>query len=876
MRFEEQVGIKLRDTFPFAVLSNIPLYRPDVHEERLAGYEIDHLLHASSPLVDRVFIIECKEPPIFGSARDEQPRPGGPWNIERPEGWRNTKRQVENHARALMSYLRGISRDLRIEAWVVSRDYIGPNLEYQKGRIRFRLISGLRLNEELRALTQAERIVRAGQSALLGALRRGLPLSEVGHPELGNALGYVARCRNAIDVELFRSFEPTTGWWAINGSAGMGKSVLLAYSLFVFASDKRVEPNPDGAESSWSLTPFEARAVELGLPTLANRSIFAMARKEKQVRGLEELWSRFVAEYSKLESSLNVRFNRPVFRRWTGEIPPECNVLVIDEAHDIPPEHHAKIVQWLRAGEQQTDELRRYLAIACDRHQLLRLVGTDAHLIRGISFSGHTRKLRRNYRNPFPVYAGSLALMFRWFARSGPKIIPTLEQLRDEFGFEVGERGARRDERTSLGIWNDSHPGNYWSFTVSKASSCDEIFSQLANEGFGKNDVLWVRFSAEDDAFDYEKLGRFTYHNCFSNESAELVDKYIKGQEFPVVIIEGFPRDVETEDWNPAEENEAERQMWKARRELYLCCSRSTCFLYFIEARTDDARSQGPAEEVAELVRQLSHPQNHDAVTRRVWTLSFQSTGVVRAVPTFSDEVEPQAELPPNLNSVSMCRPVTAKALATTLGLQPSVLIEPLSNLGFTLRTVRDVVPDSTAKELALKFGAILEITDGESGPGDGIPPKPAGGVPTSHQPDSPASGGIARQPESPTPPTQPREGANEFETALIQFVKSREFKRHNAKVDRYRALLAWLLARKSELREGLLRYDRGRNRKYFATSKEEIDRHANSANAQPIATTGLWALTTTSTDLKLSVLNDVMHGIGISLPARQEVLRQF
>jgi hypothetical protein len=880
MTFEDQVGELLWKKFPYAVLSNVPIYRPDSSEDR-PGYEIDHLLHAGSSLSDRLLVVECKGPPVFGRHRDQLPHEGGPWNVEYPHQQhpgqmirKDCKRQVENHARALMGYLRGVARELQIEAWVVSRDHVGPDLDVQEGRIRYRLIAWQRFEQELRRFAEAERIVPVRQSPLLGALRRGFPVPEIGHPELGNALAYAARCRNAIDVELFSSFKPVKGWWAVNGSAGMGKSVLLAYGLFVFASDKQVVPNPDGADGPWRLESFDERAAEIGLPDLADRSIFAMARKEKQVRGLEELWTRFVAEYSKLESSLNVRFNRPVFRRWDGEIPAECNVLVIDEAHDIPPEHHDRIAQWIHAGD-----VPRYLAIACDRHQLLRLVGADAPLIQGINFRApHTTRLKRNYRNPFAVYAGSLALMFRWFAPTGPKILPKREELKDEFGFDVRQYGVERDQTVELASWNDSHPGNYWSFTVSSFASCAEVFSQLASEGFGKNEVLWVRFSPEDESFDYEKLARFTYHNCFNDESSELVDKYVKGQEFPVVVVEGFPRELETSQWQEGSETEAEKQMWKARRELYLCCSRSTCFLHFIHADSDEESKRGPAAEIAELVRQLSHPENRYAVTRRTWQFSFRSTGIVRSVPVFTNEDKRDATPPPDLKTVVIGRPVTGKVLATALGLQVSVLIDPLLELGFTLRNVlKDIIPDTTAKELALKYGVILQIADGESPsePSDGN--RPSGGSPVTLVSNTPSSGdrGIVRtEPPIAVPP--PLVPANQFESSLIQFSKSWEFRHHSAKVDRYRALLTWMLNNKPETREVLLRYERGRHRKYFATTADEIYKSAGSPNPQTLGVTGIWALTTSPTEMKVQILNDVMHQIGVSLPTRQEVLREF
>jgi negative regulator of replication initiation len=402
------------------------------------------------------------------------------------------------------------------------------------------------------------------------------------------------------------------------------------------------------------------------------------------------------------------------------------------------------------------------------------------------------------------------------------------------------------------------------------------VFSQLASEGLGPSDVLWVRFGAEDETFDYEKLARFTYHNCFNEESSELVDKYVKGQEFPVVVIEGFPRDLETSDWRESEQTEAERRMWKARRELYLCCSRSTCFLHFIHPQGGDGSSRGPADEVAEIVSRLSHPVDYDAICKRVWRFCFRSAGIARPVPAYTDEAVEMEQPLQDLKAISMNRPVTAKALATALGLQASALVDPLSELGFTIRTVKDLVPDSIAKELALKLGTILEVTMEEMPSEGDMPPASEDKSHASIKSDSDSANRGDRMSPAPPAPQTAHETKDDFEIALLQFVRAWAFRGLGSKVERYLALLTWFLARKPETKAVLLRHDRGRMRKYFATTKEEIDRHANSANAKPIGATGLWALGTTSTDLKRSVLNDVMIGLGISLPTRQEVLREF
>ena len=184
-------------------------------------------------------------------------------------------------------------------------------------------------------------------------------------------------------------------------------------------------------------------------------------------------------------------------------------------------------------------------------------------------------------------------------------MIPTQTQLKEEFGFEVAKWSDAVGGEIILKNWNDSHPGNYWAFTVSTFLSCEDAYAQLANAGLSKNDVLWIRFG-EEEAFDYERLLRFTYHNCFTSESFDLVDKYVKGQEFPVVVIEGVPPGADFQSFQP-ETDSAEKQMWTARRELYLCCSRATSFLYFV---LPPSSLEHIAQEIQTMVGLLSRPSN--------------------------------------------------------------------------------------------------------------------------------------------------------------------------------------------------------------------------------------------------------------------------
>jgi len=215
--------------------------------------------------------------------------------------------------------------------------------------------------------------LRIVQSDLLGLLRLGLPVAELGHPELPNAIAYIERCRRNLDMELFRAFDPAKERWAINGSAGMGKSVLLAYSLFVLTTDRRVEAQGNHKQ----LVNFSEQAAQLNLPPLGRRRVYAFALKEKQRQVIEILFRRFVDDFSPLSQDHDLGIRRPAIQLWTGKIPEDCHVLVLDEAHDLSSAHAKLISDWVNVPGQ-----KRYLLIACDRHQKLRLVGRDENIMK--------------------------------------------------------------------------------------------------------------------------------------------------------------------------------------------------------------------------------------------------------------------------------------------------------------------------------------------------------------------------------------------------------------------------------------------------------------------------------------------------------------
>ena len=308
--------------------------------------------------------------------------------------------------------------------------------------------------------SQENYIQRTEQSPILAELRKGMPVAELGRPDLSNAISFVHNCRRALDHELFRRFPSSQGMtWkshaAINGTAGMGKSVMLAYILFVLSCNYYIEA--DDITGVRKLIPLSKKTGDLQLPDHAQRSIVAFGFSQKQVSVLQAFWLHFVRLFGSLEDGHLLHFHQPTFRLWDASIPDECNVLIVDEAHDLTLEAQHIIANW-----KNEEPERRYLLVACDRHQRLRFSGQRANIIDGLGeggFASHTLRLRRNYRSPFPVYAASLGLMFRWFETSGPKIIPSKEELNGAFGFRVEAGG--NGQSWVLSDINDSHPGNH-------------------------------------------------------------------------------------------------------------------------------------------------------------------------------------------------------------------------------------------------------------------------------------------------------------------------------------------------------------------------------------------------------------------------------
>lgn len=659
---EIQVREVLDNARPACTLSGVCLFQPDLFVEgRNFGAEIDHLLHFKSDSADHLLLIECKAQPI--QFRGEAASPASKeWVVEygsangepRPKF---IKSQLFTQAQALLQnlYPKARAEAVYLHTIVVSNDNATPsltNVAPADNRLFYHLVSleSLRVllgnKSDLAAFlgikTKDLAAFRVQQSDILRKVRHGLVVPELGHPDVPNGMRYVARCREILDSELIKYFKPNgEGRWVINGAAGMGKTVLLAYAAAVFASGKTIlEKRADRQIPKRELAPWEHKQIEAALPPLGRRKVVLVGLNPKQCEVLSRESQRFGREFQRIAEEMDDMLlasmsQPPRIEQWHdhGEI--KADVLLVDEAHDLSPSAQAKIRDWWVHGKG-----KRYLILACDRHQRLRLLGENATILDGISFSGCSTRLTRNYRSPSPVYGAALALMFRWFGAGGAKVIPTERDIVNSFGFAFDD-GVRLPtkprEIVEFYLKNDSHPANYWSFTVARYTDWLVAYRWIEEWELNSQQVLWVRFSHTDLFLDQQVLDRVQLRDLDVNNPDQVIDTHIKGREFPVVVIEGLPAE------GVDESNLTSMLAW--RRRLYLCASRATCFLFFVYPQSDGSQvSSAWNDELRALLRCCSTPFNRNEGSSKFWRFRFEFPEKLLRPDAFL-ELEPAVEV---------------------------------------------------------------------------------------------------------------------------------------------------------------------------------------------------------------------------------------
>lgn len=630
--YEKDVTDLLEKAFPFARVSGPRLFNATTRLDEELGVEVDNLLHFRKNEIDYIIVVEAKKQKVANN--------GNQWIVTYADKEKCAAEQIERHIRTLREYIEPISRNLEVRFLGIVCSAASDVAQAKKLGYRNSQLHLVSVNELLFLLNDlfnldckknepTAEVLRVSQSGFLDLLRLSLPISELGHPELSSAIRYVERCRRALDASLFSDFKPTVERWAINGSAGMGKSVLLGYTAAVFCSGYALATFQGDTWPIRGEKLFEEIKFEKDNPHM---SVCLMAMSAKQLENLKGWFEFFVSRFKALDKTGDIRFRQPdfVLCRDVETVVRQCrncSVLLVDEAHDLPS-YAAKEIAKYHA------ERSFYLVVACDRHQKLRLSGSDARIVEGLDFSRKSRRLKQIYRNPAPIYIVSIAIMFRWFAKEGPKVLPTINELTDSFGFEVTKEGQGS---RGLSMRSDAHPANSWCHTVSTFPNADAAFNALSRERMGYREVLWVRFSDEDPDFDYEKLRQFTYHNCRSYDAQKISDKYVKGQEYPIVVIEGFPSFMDRHE--PVDgANDHEIKMWAFRREVYLCASRATSFLYFVcnpvQQTPENTRIK---EEIQKAVDAVSVPEEIQTSRARTWKILVQDSGIQRKMDVFED-----------------------------------------------------------------------------------------------------------------------------------------------------------------------------------------------------------------------------------------------
>lgn len=277
--YEEDIHRLLKSYLPECVLGNVRLFTPSFLADRDFGLEVDNMFHVFYDNTDYLVLVEAKHQTIEIKS--------DAWLVNYGDGSKNVRDQIDGHVRALMDYLEPISNDVSFkiiyyvttsgshestvtasskhfnaELYLLSYDHliyhinqrlkIGPDVQSENVVIRRDTVLSrkesqrVKNNQQIESLSEIGIARRISQSPYLDLLRLGYANDHLGHPEISSAVRYVERCRRELDQSLFRLFDPSPERWLINGSAGMGKSVLLAYAAAVLSSGYHLRKSVGG------------------------------------------------------------------------------------------------------------------------------------------------------------------------------------------------------------------------------------------------------------------------------------------------------------------------------------------------------------------------------------------------------------------------------------------------------------------------------------------------------------------------------------------------------------------------------------------------------------------------------------------------------
>jgi len=194
---------------------------------------------------------------------------------------------------------------------------------------------------------------------------------------------------------------------------------------------------------------------------------------------------------------------------------------------------------------------------------------------------------------------------------------------------------------------NDAHPGNHWRFTVSRFTHTDAACAWLAGNKIQVNDVLWVRFGEQDPDVDYEDIRkRFSYKTLNASDSDDTIDAEIKGREFPIVVIEGLPQGMASTEVN--------ERVWLLRRQVYLCASRATAFLFFVYRDGNGSKPSEPlGEELDSMLAAFASPEDPTSASTKTWSFEFSLPESPVGMDVFLDEAGAGSAEPANADGIA-------------------------------------------------------------------------------------------------------------------------------------------------------------------------------------------------------------------------------
>lgn len=116
----------------------------------------------------------------------------------------------------------------------------------------------------------------------------------------------------------------------------------------------------------------------------------------------------------------------------------------------------------------------------------------------------------------------------------------------------------------------------------------------------------------------------------------------------------------------------------------------------------------------------------------------------------------------------------------------------------------------------------------------------------------------------------------DEASQELAEFLDSPRLRSHGTVVKKYLAILSFVYQQKPDSFDQIETAVTGRSRKYFGTSKQELNSTGSSVNPHSIPKSPYWAVTNNSTPKKRDIMEDVLNLLGyekIVIQKAQDVL---